>query len=148
MQPFTTPASVDEIRPGEFGLYKAKHVFSHGIPYIILALIETRGGLIAESYAMLPKKLLAPPRGCDEMPSQARTAFQGACQQLLHLRSEMDVMDAALFPDALNFMEAHRTDMFLTDGYLSPLGKVRELTRSEALKKYVDAVTAHYSKTA
>lgn len=148
MRPFTMPASLEAIRPGDFGLYKAEHIFNNGVPYIIVALVETKGGLTAEGYAMLHKKLLPPPFVYGEMPSQIRTAFEGAGQQLLHIRSEMDVTDAALFPDALNFSDAHRTDMFLTDGYLSPLGKVRELTECEALKKYIDGVTAHYGKTA
>jgi hypothetical protein len=142
----TTPASVSSITPGDFGIYKAGHIFNNGIPYVIVALTVTKEGLTAESYVMLPKRPFPPPFVYGEMPSRAQAAFDGACRQLLHIQSGMGIMDAALFPEVLNFTDAHRSDLFLTDGYLSPLGKIRELTESKALKKYIDSVTAHYGK--
>jgi hypothetical protein len=146
MKRHTTPASVSSITPGDFGIYKAGHIFNNGIPYVIVALNETKDGLVAEGYAMLPKRLLQPPFVYGEMPSQAQAAFDGACRQLLNIRAGMDIMDAALFPAVLNFVDAHRSDLLFMDGYLSPLGKIRELTESEALKKYIDSGMGRYGK--
>jgi hypothetical protein len=146
MKRHTTPASVDLIIPGNFGIYKGDHIFKNGIPYIIVAVNETRGEVIAESYAMVPKKLLPPPFDYGEMPSQTSIAFDGACQQLFRIQAEMDPMDGDLFPAFLNFVDADKTDLLLTAGYLSPLEKIRELTQSDALRKYIDTVLRHYDK--
>jgi hypothetical protein len=147
MKRHATPESVDLIIPGTFAIYKGDHIFNNGIPYIIVAVNGIKGELIVESYAMVPKRLLPPPFDFGEMPSQTIVAFDGACEQLFRIQAEMGPMDSDFFPAFLNFLEADKIDLFLTAGYLSPLDKVRELTQSDALRKYIDAVMRHYGKT-
>jgi hypothetical protein len=147
MKRHTTPASVDFIIPGNFGIYKGDHIFKNGIPYVIVAVNEIRGKVVAESFAMVPKRLLPPPFDNGEMSSQATAAFDGACEQFFRIQAEMDPMDRDLFPTFLNFMDADKIDMFLTAGYLSPLEKIREITQSDALRKYIDTVLRHYGKS-
>lgn len=147
MKRHTTPASVDLIIPGNFGIYKGDHIFKSGIPYVIVAVSEIRGKVVAESFAMVPKRLLPAPFDYGETPSQTTVAFDGACRQLFSIQAEMGPMDSDLFPKLLNFVDADKIDLFMTTGYLSPLEKIRELTQSEALRKYIDTVLQHYDKS-
>ncbi len=147
MKRHTTPASVDFIIPGNFGIFKGDHIFKSGIPYVIVAVNEIRGKVIAESFALLPKRLLPSPFDYGEMPSQTIVAFDGACEQFFRIQAEMDPMDSDFFPAFLNFRDADKIDMFLTAGYLSPLEKIRDITQSDALRKYIDTVLRHYDKS-
>jgi hypothetical protein len=147
MERYTTPESVNSITQGNFGIYRGDHIYKVGTPYIIVTVNDVKGEPIAESFAMVPKRLFPPPFKYGEMPSQGIVAFDGACQHLLHIHSEMDPENRGFFPTPLKFEDADRADMFHTKDYLSPLEKIWELTLSDALKTYIDTVKRRHGMT-
>jgi hypothetical protein len=61
MLQFTVPASVDEMRPGDFGLYKAGHVFRRGVPYVVVRGSVPQGPALGSD--LLGEEFLGPTKG-------------------------------------------------------------------------------------
>ncbi|MHB8880425.1 MAG: hypothetical protein ACYC69_02825 [Thermodesulfovibrionales bacterium] len=144
------PDSIDSINQGECEVYGGAHIFSIGIPYIIITRNLIRGKGINEGFVVVPERLFDKIVGFEKDGQTCAEIFRRACHVLNELLHQLPDKDSSLFPEEMSFRPVDQSSLIIDMTYETEeypnrfpehLAEVSRLTDSDVLKTLIHRIT-------